>query len=61
MTQFGKLHCFAAQALIANGHYQEAIDNLRAALRQTSDRRAWSKLMLAIRELSKIVPAVGGQ
>ena len=54
MTEFAKLHCVAAQALIANGHYAHAIDNLRHALRGTTNRKAWSKLMLAIRELSRI-------
>jgi hypothetical protein len=54
MNTFAKLHCSAAIALIEHGHYPEAIDNLRAALRLTHDRRVWSKLMLAIRELGKL-------
>ena len=56
MTEFAKLHCVAAQALITNGHYADAIANLRAALKGTSNRKAWSKIMLAIRELSRIAP-----
>lgn len=54
MTQFARTLCRAAQVQIANGDYVLAIANLRAALRRTDNRQAWSKLMLAIRELSKL-------
>ena len=62
MTPFARGLCRAAQIQIRNGDYALAIGNLRSALRRTTDRRAWSKLMLAIRELSKLAtPAVSGQ
>lgn len=35
--------------------YSGAVRALRAALKQTTNRRAWSKLMLAIRELNRVV------
>lgn len=54
MEPFARTLCRAAQLQIRNGDYALAIGNLRSALRRTTDRRAWSKLMLAIRELSKL-------
>ena len=61
MEPFARTLCRAAQLQVQAGKYELAIANLRAALRRTSNRQAWSKLMLAIRELSKIAPANGGQ
>lgn len=58
MSDHAKTFCRDAQRLIVAGQYADAIAYLRLALRQTTNRRAWSKLMLAIRELSCIVPAV---
>ena len=54
MTPSAKGQCKCAMVNIEVGDYLAAIDNLRRALKGTSDRRVWSKLMLAIRELSKI-------
>lgn len=54
MSPYARLHCTAAMELIKHGHYGHAIDNLRLAIKGTSDRRAWSKLMLAIRELQRV-------
>ena len=56
MTSTGRGHCQIAMQHIERGQYQWAIDHCRLALRQTHNRRAWSKLMLAIRELSRIAP-----
>ena len=61
VTEHARQFCNDARKLIVAGRYQDAIAYLRLALPQVHNRRAWSKLMLAIRELSKIVPAVGGQ
>lgn len=44
---------FAVQEIHA-GNYEAAILFLRTALKNTPNRRAWSKLMLAIRELSRV-------
>ena len=44
----------AARA-IRLGEFLAARQFLRSALRGTTDRRAWSKLMLAIRELSRVI------
>ncbi len=57
MTDHAIHCCKLAQLSIRQGFYQDGINYLRAALKQTSDRRAWSKIMLAIRELSRILPA----
>jgi hypothetical protein len=56
MTEHARTFCNDARKLIIAGRYQDAIAYLRLALPQVSDRRAWSKIMLAIRELSRIVP-----
>ena len=56
MEPFAKRLCHAAALQIRAGQYKLAIGNLRAALRRTSNKQAWSKIMLAIRELSKLVP-----
>jgi hypothetical protein len=48
-------YAHAAACAIEQGAYQEAREFLRVALRYTSDRRAWSKLMLAAREVGRIV------
>lgn len=55
MNDLSRAHCASAQFAIRNGHYLSAVQHLRAALRQTIDRRAWSKLMLAIRELNRVI------
>ena len=57
MTSLAKSYCNLAIADIRAGNFEEARDWLRYALRLTSNRRAWSKLMLAIRELSRITPS----
>lgn len=57
MSPYARAQCETAQGLILSGEYAHAIVALRCALKQTSDRRAWSKLMLALRALSKIAPA----
>ena len=54
MSPLSKSYCALAIADIRAGNHEEAIDWLRYALRQCSNPRAWSKLMLAIRELSRI-------
>ena len=56
MEPFAKRLCHAAALQVRVGQYELAIGNLRAALRRTSNKQAWSKIMLAIRELSKLVP-----
>lgn len=55
MTEHARTFCRDAQRYIVAGQYANAIAYLRLALKQTSDRRAWSKLMLAIRELNRII------
>lgn len=57
MLNFAKWDCIDAMQQIERGEIQEAIATLRRALRGTRDRRAWSKLMLAIRELNRLIPA----
>lgn len=57
MTEHARQFCCDAQRLIVAARYADAIAYLRLALRQTSDRRAWSKLMLAIREINRLIPA----
>ncbi len=54
MSPIARVHCSTAQGLILSGHYDLAIVQLRSAIKGTSNRKAWSKLMLAIRELSRI-------
>lgn len=54
MTPTAQTHCRIAMSDIRNGFYPSALLQLRAALAGTSNRRAWSKLMLAIRELSRL-------
>ena len=56
MEPFAKRLCHAAALQVRARQYELAIGNLRAALRRTSNKQAWSKIMLAIRELSKLVP-----
>lgn len=56
MTLHGQTLCRAAMWNVREGQYTRAIILLRAALQQTTDRRAWSKLMLAIRELGRVAP-----
>ena len=56
MNSQGRNHCDTAMRLIRANEYGAAILHLRCALRQTGDRKAWSKIMLAIRELSRIAP-----
>jgi Tfp pilus assembly protein PilF len=46
--------CQLAMELICAGDYAAAQHECRQALRFTRNPRAWSKLMLAIRELSRI-------
>lgn len=48
----------AAAWNIHAGWYDLAITELRYALKYCSDRRAWSKIMLALRALSRIAPTV---
>lgn len=54
MSPLAQSCCRNAVQYIHVGHYAHAIFAIRTALKQTSDRRAWSKLMLAIRELSRL-------
>ncbi len=54
MSPAARLACSDAMEDIERGDYRSAINELRSALRGTSNRKAWSKLMLAIRELSRI-------
>lgn len=56
MSPNARNHCTAAMNLICANEYGAAILNLRSALRECHNRRAWSRLMLAIRELSKVTP-----
>lgn len=58
MSHYARAQCETAQGLILSGEYVHAIVALRCALKQTTSRRVWSKLMLAIRELSRIAPTV---
>lgn len=53
MSLVARAYCNLAIVDIQLGNHEEAIDWLRYALRQTTDRKAWSKIMLAIRELSR--------
>lgn len=49
--------CHLAMELIRAGDYAAAQHECRQALKFTRDRRAWSRLMLAIRELNRLLPA----
>lgn len=57
MSPHARHCCELATGAIHEGRYRDATNYLRAAIAGTSNRRAWSKLMLAIRELGRIVPA----
>lgn len=46
--------CRLAMELIHRNEYEAAIVMCRQALTHSPPRRAWSKLMLAIRELSRV-------
>lgn len=46
--------CTYAMVGIDNGNYAAAIEELRRALKVCPHPRAWSKIMLAIRELSRV-------
>lgn len=54
MNTTATLSCHCAMDAIMAGNYGSAISHLRTALKYTTNRRAWSKLMLAIRELSRL-------
>lgn len=56
MSPSARQACDQAVANIHAGNFEMAIACLRDALRGTCNRRAWSKIMLAIRELSRIAP-----
>lgn len=55
MSPNGRNLCNQAVALIREGQYRAAQTNLRLALQCTHNQRAWSKLMLAIRELNRVI------
>lgn len=57
MNQLAKEQCAAAMLNITHGDYLIAIVQLRFALPHVHDRRCWSRLMLAIRELNKLEQA----
>lgn len=59
MSPSARTACSQAIDNINAGQFDMAIACLRDALRGTHNRRAWSKIMLAIRELSRVVPASG--
>jgi Flp pilus assembly protein TadD len=61
MTPYARIACDQAIFNINLGQFEMAIACLRDALRGTHDRKAWSKLMLAIRELNRIAPAPSAQ
>lgn len=54
MSPHAQVCCNLATTAIHVGNYHVAIKCLREALAGTSNRRAWSKLMLAIRELQRV-------
>lgn len=56
MTPVARIHAESAIVAIHMGCPIAAISHLRSALRGCSNLRAWSKIMLAIRELSRIAP-----
>lgn len=53
MTTIAHQQCEIAMIFIRSGKLDLAIANLRLALRGTSNPRAFSKLMLAIRECKR--------
>ena len=55
MNATARTDCANAQRNIIAGNYSAAILDLRLALQNTTNRCAWSKLMLAIRELNKVI------
>lgn len=57
MSPANRQDCESAMTYIRCGDYETAIILLRSVLRTLRPGRAWSKLMLAIRELQRIVPA----
>lgn len=57
MNQSAILDARLASRAIILGDYPAAQQLLRSALRGCNNRRAWSKLMLAIRELNRLSPA----
>jgi hypothetical protein len=57
MTPMARAYCHDAMRNILEGDYDQAKLALRIALRETRNPRAWSKLMLAIRELSRVTPS----
>jgi len=56
MSPAARLNLKLATFRIGVANYDGAIRCLRLALKETQDKRAWSKIMLAIRELSRIAP-----
>ena len=60
MNTTATLSCHCAMDVIMAGDYGSAISHLRTALKNTTNPRAWSKIMLAIRELSRIAPESEG-
>lgn len=61
MSPAARLNLKLAAFRIGVANYDGAIRCLRLALKETQDRRAWSKIMLAIRELHRIAPAPSAQ
>ena len=57
MNTNARLHAKLAAFRIGTRDYEGAIRCLRVALKGTTDKRAWSKLMFAIRELNKVLLA----
>lgn len=55
MTHYGKRHCNFAMHAIRAGMYRDAITALRVALQETTQPRAHSKLMLAIRMCNRAI------
>lgn len=49
MNPTGRRHLEQAALAIRNGHVHLAVADLQLALRNCSNPRAWSKIMLAIR------------
>ena len=54
MSPRARTHAHLASMYVLIGDYPSAISCLRIAIKGTTNRRAWSKLMLALRELSRI-------
>lgn len=55
MNLTGRRHLEQAALAIRNGHAHLAVADLQLALRNCSNPRAWSKVMLALRETKRIV------